>query len=183
MTNKVDPYVPPKPLEPSSEARERRLASRIPTVLWWCFFIGSCAFLVYCAVSLTALALRYQWSWWVSPLGFRVLLQAIGLVGLFGYLRNIPLFNSFFWGLVFLSRLGFSLYISVKLGYLVLTSVEPVPVSVIALTFAPFLLPAPEYYALWRYSSSSSPVWKAPRIRWKTLGRRIGDAIQDLRRA
>jgi hypothetical protein len=185
--NSIDPYAPPKPLEPLPGERKRfrirRIDSLVPTVLWWCYFAICFGFLVYSVLGVTSLVLNFGLATVISPLGFRGLVQALGLLGLFVYLRKIPLFHSFFWGLVFLLQLGVTLFVPAMFIYRFATNEQTVLGWRTAAFFVGLFQPLPQSYALWRYSSSSSPVWEAPRVQWKKLGQRIGDAIQGLRRA
>jgi hypothetical protein len=185
--NSIDPYAPPKPLEPLQGERKRfrirRIDSLIPSVLWWCYFAVCFADFAYSAAGLIALSFNYRWDMLISPLGFKILLQAVGLVGIFAYLRKVPFFNPFFWGLVFLLRLGLTLYVPAMLAYRLALNEEFVITRDVIIIFIPMFLPLPEAYALWRYSSSSSPIWEAPRVQWRRLGRRFVEVIQHLRRA
>ena len=190
----TNPYAPPNPLEatkpsaPQSEGAKRdRPSLKLGTVLWWAYFAICCWVLCSHGVTLIRVMHGHPLSWAVSPLGFMVLFQALGLVGLLCYLCRVPLLHPFLWGMIFYADIGLTIYDLVRLkqsmdrlgGGLQAIAWMPDVVTYVAFKFAPLL----ECYALWRYSSSSSPIWKRPRIAWKQLGRRFVDAIRYLRRA
>ncbi len=189
----TNPYAPPKPIEAhqSIDAHKRSASPRanalprlgLGALLWWCYFAVCCWMLAVDITHIVALVHFHSVSALMSPFGLVTLIYALGLVGLLCYIRKIPLLNSFFWGLVFVAQLGRALYL------LAMTVTGLARLGTIywswrgAMFIALPLVLLPESFALWRYSSASSPIWKKPRIQWKRLAQRLWDAIQALRRS
>jgi hypothetical protein len=199
MANKdFNPYTPPNPLEipKPPEAPKPPVQSAPPvafsggehlragTVFWWLYFaLCSYAFGGNLLGFVRSILIFQVWNVVLSQVGLALLMQGLALIGLLCYLRRVPLFHSFFWGLVCLGWLALSIYVPLKaISYLSRHDALIFNVQVFSFV-AVYLLRLPELYALWRYSSSSSSIWKNPRIQWKTLGRKVVNAILQLRRA
>ncbi len=192
--NNINPYAPPNPLDPGKqfapkEAGDRRDRPKVGVgaVLWWCYFAICCWVFYSHATKLIAFVHTYSISWVLKPIGFQVQLEMLGLVGLLCYLRKVPLLHPFFWGLLFFAELGFTAYYLIIFAKSV-AGLEGGFESIVwtrqlILLVAFLFSPLPRCYALWRYSSPSSPIWSRPRIQWRQLAQRLGEIIANMRRA
>ena len=196
--NDINPYAAPNPIEahkPTVDAASgtSALKPRIRAVLWWCYFAFCALLLAFNLKHLADAAMHSRdWGLAISPLGLVCLIQALGQVSLLGYLCRLPLLRPFFWGLVFFANAGVVLYATFQYFHFIANEDTSQLVAagnagrhyaMIAVFILTQLAHLPQLFALWRYSSSSSPVWREPRMRWKGLARKLVDAIAYLRRA
>lgn len=189
--NNFNPYTAPEPHEgknPTIPAKSSAASgspasrSRIVALLWWGYFAYLCTRIVPDFLRLLHVV-EYHWAWIFSPLGFAVLIQGLALIALACHLLRAPLLRPFFWGLVFISLLCLNFYVPAIMGYKLVMDDDVTLNQQIADRFLYSILYLPEIFVLWRYSSSSSPAWAAPRIQWKRITRRIVEGIQAFIRA
>ncbi|HEX7641938.1 MAG TPA: hypothetical protein VF472_06950 [Burkholderiaceae bacterium] len=188
--NNLNPYAPPEPLEEvrkpvaSPADRPTKERSRAASVLWWLYFCGY--------LYLTFLSLRFfarsalgygHWDFSVNQAALMELVQLLSLAGMFCYLRRIRLLHSFVWGMVAIVWLIVSVYQPALSVFYASSHDVSIPASQIASLCLVYLMRLPALYALWRYSSTRSPVWKQPRIQWRKHWQRLMEAIVALRRA
>lgn len=114
---------------------------RMPNGAWWFYFA-----LVAVLATLSLFGAR-------SPLDFAAgVINAIGLIGVWGYLRQVAVGYRVLW-------VGyFALSVVASLLALGLNAADSVPAGALLLALV-FVLPL--YYALWQYAFRSPGVWQA----------------------
>jgi len=119
-----------------------------PSSMWWVYFV---------LVGVLTLSGMLQGPW--SPLDVLAsIFAAFSLVGLWGYIRQVPIGWKQFWVVYF----ALSLFLSVVLTVGILVAVELPPGTLglfLALLALGGLFAAPLYVALWRYAFRSAHLW------------------------
>lgn len=86
------------------------------------------------------------------------ILNAFALVGLWGYLRQVPVGWKEFWAVYFVLSLALSL-VALVANATYSGALEPLTLVMLSLAS---LLVLPLYFALWQYAFSSPRVWSKP---------------------
>lgn len=117
------------------------------SVWWWAYFALS-------AVILATSALT-GWRW---PLRDMLLPEfyAIGLVGLWGYLRSVPIWVRAFWVFYFCATLAGSAW---SVGRTLLQAAHSDALFLLPLLAAAIAFCIPSWLALWRYAFRSGSTW------------------------
>lgn len=118
-------------------------------VWWWAYFALSCLALV------ASIATGWRWSLRdvLAPMFY-----AIGLVGLWGYLRGIALGPRAFWRVYFCATLAGAAW---SVGHTLLQAGHSDATFLLPLLLAAVALCLPSWLALWRYAFRSGSMWQA----------------------
>lgn len=117
------------------------------SVWWWAYFALSIAVLVGSIVT--------GWRWPLRD-ALQSAFSAIGLLGLWGYLRGVPIWARTFWVGYFDVTLAGAAWV---VGRTLLQAAHSDPLFLVSLLLVAVAFCIPSWLALWRYAFRSASMW------------------------